>query len=286
VVEDEGRVVPLRGAKQRALMAILLLHANKVVSTDRLIDDLWAEHPPGDGRTALAMQLSRLRKALHANGERVLVTGPAGYLLRVEPGALDLDRFERLLEQGRRSMAAGSAEAAAEMLRRALALWRGSPFEDVAYESFVQAEIERLGEQRLDAMEELIEADLALGRHFQLIAELEALARKQPLRERLRGQLMLALYRSGRQADALATYRDARRTLVDDFGLEPGPALHQLEQAILRHDPTLLPKQASGLPTAPKRRLHLREGRRRSWSCQPLPSPPRIKARPHPTSAR
>jgi DNA-binding SARP family transcriptional activator len=286
VVEDQGRVVPLSGARQRALLSIFLLHANEVVSADRLIDELWAEQPPGDGRTALAMQISRLRKSLHTNGDRVLLTRPNGYLLRVEAGALDRDRFEQLFERGRRSLAAGKAAAAATTLRRALALWRGSPFEDAAFASFAQIEIERLAEQRLAALEERIEADLALGRHEQLVAELEAFARQHPLRERLRGQLMLALYGSGWQADALAAYRDARRMLVEELGLEPGPALRELEQAILRHDPAIRPGQLKRRPAAVKQRSKVRHVRRRSWSCKLRPSPSRVEAEAHATWAR
>jgi DNA-binding SARP family transcriptional activator len=258
-------------------LAVLLLHRNELVAPDQLIDAVWEDRAPSIGRNTLAMQLSRLRKVLHGNGDRVLLTHPNGYLLRVEQGALDLDRFEQLLELGRRSLAGGSAEAAAETLRRALALWRGRPFEDIAYKAFAQIEIERLGEQRLAALEQRIEAELALGRHAQLIPELEALVKQQPLRERLRGQLMLALYRSGRQTDALAIYRHTRLMLVEELGLEPGPALRQLEEAILRHDPALQPVRAGDRLALRKQRSSVRKGRR-AWLCSQHPSPPRVKA--------
>jgi len=279
-LQDGRGTVPVAGRKQRAILAVLLLHRNEPVSPDQLIDAVWDDRAASIGRNALAMQLSRLRKVLHGNGDRVLLTHPNGYLLRVEPGALDLDHFERLLELGRRALAEGSAEAAAATLRRALALWRGSPFEDIAYESFAQIEIERLGEQRLAALEERVEADLALGRHEQLIPELEALVRQQPLRERLRGQLMLALYRSGRQADALAAYRNTRLMLVEELGLEPGPKLRQLEGAILRHDSALQPVRAGDRLATRKQRSYVRKGLR-AWSCSQRPSPPRVKARAH-----
>ena len=232
-VLDGARLLPLTGARQRALLAVLLLHANEVVSSDRLIDELWGEEPPAAGSTALRVRVSQLRKAL--GREDVLVTRAPGYFVRVGPGELDLHRFERLLEE------ADGAEptAAAERLREALALWRGEPLADVSYEPFAQAAIARLVELRLVALERRIEADLVLGRHAELVGELQALVREHPLQERLRRQLMLALYRSGRQADALDCYQDARRTLVDELGIDPSPALRELEQAILRQDSSL-----------------------------------------------
>jgi DNA-binding SARP family transcriptional activator len=232
--DDDGRPLPLGGGKQRALLAILLLHANEVVSADRLVDDLWGGEAPGSGVAALQVRISQLRKALGAVGER-LRTQPPGYLLRVEPGELDLDRFERLLS---RAEGAEPAEAAAA-LREALGLWRGAPLSDFAYEPFAQAAIGRLEDLRLLALEKRVDADLALGRHGEIVGELETLVREQPLRERPRGQLILALYRSGRQADALEAYQQARRTLVDELGIDPSPALQELERAILRQDPSL-----------------------------------------------
>ncbi len=231
-LEDDGRSVALPAAKHRALLAILLLHANELVSSDRLIEELWAGQPPPSARKTLQTYVSKLRQVL---GGAALVTRPAGYELRVEPGRLDLHRFERLVAESRE---AAPREAAAK-LRDALALWRGPALADIAYEPFAQAEIARLEELRLSALEERIEADLALGRHRELAGELEALITEEPLRERLRGQLMLALYRSGRQAEALDAYRRARQTLVEELGIEPSPALQQLERRILAQDPEL-----------------------------------------------
>ena len=257
-VVDEGRPLVLGSAKQRALLAILLLHANEVVSRDRLIDELWGEQPPASAPHSLEVYVSRLRKALQPDGgERLLVTRPGGYLLQLEPDQLDLERFERLVEDGRRALADGDNERAAERLAEALALWRGPALGDLAYEPFAIPEVERLEEQRLAALEEKIEAQLALGRHGALIGELEAVSTKHPLRERMHGQLMLALYRCGRQADALDTYKALRRHLRDELGLDPSPALQRLEQAILRQDPTLelaaeVPAGEDGQPTLPK----------------------------------
>jgi YVTN family beta-propeller protein len=246
-VEEDGRLLVLGSAKQRALLAILSLRANEVVSRDRLIDELWGERPPASALHSLDVYVSRLRKTLQANGgERLLVTRAGGYLLRLEPEQLDLTCFERLLEEGRRALAAGNYGRASERLSEALALWRGPALADLAYEPFAAAEVERLEEQRLAALEERLEAELALGRHASLIGELEALSGKHPLRERLHGQLMLALYRCGRQAEALEVYRETRRHLLDEVGIDPSPALQRLEQAILRQDPALeLPAQPS-----------------------------------------
>ena len=230
-VEIDGRAVPLDAAKPRALLALLLLHANEPVASDRLIEELWAGRPPKTARKTLQTYVSQLRRAL---GD-VIRTRPGGYELRVEPGALDLARFERLVVEARES----AARSAANDLREALALWRGPPLADFTYEPWAQAVIPRLQQLRLTALEERIEADLALGRDAELVGELEALIAEHPLQERLRGQLMLALYRSGRQAEALAVYRDARRVLVEELGIEPSPALQDLERAILKHEPEL-----------------------------------------------
>src|SRR6266571_4734651 len=229
-----GEPLPLGGASQRALLALLLLHANEVVSSDCLIDELWADAPPASGVTALQVRVSQLRKAL-GNAAPRLETRPPGYLFRVGRDELDLERFSRLV---------GEADvapplAAAEMLRDALGLWRGPPLADLAYESFAQQASRRIEELRLAALERRIDADLALGRHADVAPELGALVDAEPLRERFRGQLILALYRSGRQADALDAYQDARRTLIDQLGLEPSPALQELERAILQQDPEL-----------------------------------------------
>ena len=198
-VSEEGRVLRLGGSKQRALLASLLLHANEVVSRDRLIDELWGASPPDTARTALQVYVSQLRKAL---GRDLILTQPPGYLIRVSDGELDFHRFELLVATARTEEPA----QAAPLLREGLALWRGVPLAELG-DSFARAERARLEEQLLAAREQRIEAELALGRHAELVPELEGLVREQPLRERLRGQLMLALYRCGRQADALEVYR-------------------------------------------------------------------------------
>jgi YVTN family beta-propeller protein len=239
-VEVQGRALALGSGKQQALLAILLLHANEVVSRDRLIDDLWGERPPTSAAHSLEVYVSRLRKTLQPNaGEQVLLTQGGGYVLRVNPDQLDVTCFEQLFGEGRRALAADNYERAAERFAEALSLWRGPALGDLAYEQFAQTEIERLEEQRLAALEDKIDADLALGRHASMIGELEVLSGKHPLRERLRGQLMLALYRSGRQSEALEAYRATRQQLLDELGIDPSPALQRLERAILRQDPAL-----------------------------------------------
>ena len=238
--------IPLGGEKRRAVLAVLLLEANKVVSRDRLIDALWGDDPPETARNTLQVYVSQLRKLLP---DGALETASPGYRLNAEPDAIDLHQFLRLSEDGRTALGTGDAATAAQTLRTALDLWRGPPLADLAWEPFAQAESARLEELRLLALEDRIDADLALGRHGQLIAELERLVAEQPLRERLRGQLMLALYRSGRQADALAVYQRARRTLVDELGIEPGQSLRELERKILAHDPSLDAPRAVAAPT-------------------------------------
>jgi YVTN family beta-propeller protein len=248
-VEDGRQSLPLGGHQQRALLALLLLRANEVVPVDEIIEGLWGAESPASATKSVHALVSKLRRRLEGeaaddvNGETgengVLLTRPHGYVLTVADGELDLYRFQSLMEQGRGALAAGQAAEAADGLREALALWRGPPLIEFAYDSFAQIEIARLEELRLSGVEERVEAELALGLHHDLISELEALVTKNPLRERLRGQLMLALYRSGRQAQALAAYQRARRTLVDEFGIEPSPALQRLEQAILQQDESL-----------------------------------------------
>ena len=229
-VSSDAGDVPLGGAKKRALLTALLLHANEAVSVDRLVDELWPENPPKTAAKTVRVYVSQLRTALD---DGRLERHGHGYMLRLDGEDLDAARFEALLTEGRDHLAAGNPGQAAVTLSNALALWRGPPLTDVAYEPFAQSAIARLEQRRLVCLEERIEADLALARHEDVIAELEALVREHPLRERLRGQLMLALYRSGRQAQALEVYRDGRRLLVDQLGIEPGEELRRLERAIL-----------------------------------------------------
>ena len=225
-VLDESGAVSIVGAKERSLLALLLLHGSRVVSTDQLIDLLWGEEPPGTARKSLQVRVAGLRKAL---GQARIVTSPSGYRVSLErPDELDLDRFERLV-------AIGDAES----LREALSLWRGPALVDFARQPWAIAPTARLEEIRLAVLEKRIDADLMLGRHSELVGELEELVVAHPLRERFRGQLILALYRSGRQADALEVYRASRRHLIDELGIEPSPPLQELERAILRQDRSL-----------------------------------------------
>jgi YVTN family beta-propeller protein len=257
-VEDRGQSLQLGGHQQRALLALLLLRANNVVPVDEIIEHLWgAQSPPSATKNVHAL-ISKLRRRLEgdsAGADRgqngVLATRPHGYILTVADGELDLHRFQSLLDEGRGALTAADPDAAAAKLREGLALWRGPPLPEFAFDSFANVEIARLEELRLSAFEERIEADLALGRHHDLIAELEALVAHNPLRERLRGQLMLALYRSGRQAQALDAYQAARRMLVHELGIEPGQALQRLEKSILAQDATLelQPRQAAAAAT-------------------------------------
>jgi len=226
------------------LLAVLALHANQVVSTDRLIDELWGEHPPSTAVHTVQVFVSRLRGALGPAGKRLL-TRPPGYVLELGADELDAARCERLYDSGRSMLGAEDAAGALALLQTAQMLWRGPPLADFTYEPFAQAAIARLEELRLSCREEIIDAELALGRHQQLVPELEAFVRERPLRERARGQLMLALYRCGRQAEALENFRQARQRLIDELGVEPGVALRELHEAILRQDAIL------ELPTLP-----------------------------------
>jgi DNA-binding SARP family transcriptional activator len=237
----DGREQTPSRPKQRALLALLLLRPNEVVASDELVEALWGERPPETAPTALHGHVSALRKLY---GAEAIETHPPGYLLRVMDEQSDVGRFQRLVDQAR-----GAADPArrAELLRTALELFRGDPLSEFRYEPFAREEIVRLEDRRLAATEERIQADLELGRHASLVAELERLAASHPHRERLRGQLMLALYRSGRQAEALHAYQEGRQLLAEELGLDPGPSLQELERQILRHDPTLAPP-ASGAP--------------------------------------
>jgi YVTN family beta-propeller protein len=248
VVDHDGPVA-LGAPKQRALLAVLLLRRGEPVSSDRLIDEIWGEQPPASANKIVQGYVSNLRKVL---GDGRLVTQGRGYLLRIEPGQTDVDRFEALAARGRRALEDGDALTAAAVLREALGVWRGPALSDFAYEPFAQPETARLEESRLVVLEDRIDADLASGEHARLVGELEALVREHPLRERLVAQLMLALYQSGRQADALGTFREAKARLVDELGLDPGPELQELERAILVQDPALqAPPARRKVPEAP-----------------------------------
>ena len=260
----DGRDVAVGGGRQRALLALLVIQAGQVVSRDRLIEELWAGEPPPSGPQSLDVYLSRLRRAFREAGAGdVLATRAPGYLLHVEE--TDAGLFEALAAEGREALAVGEAERAARVLAEALALWRGAAYAEVADESWARAEAGRLSELRLSATEDRIEAELALGHHTALAAELEVLVAREPTRERLAGQLMLALYRSGRQADALAAYRAARLSLVEELGLEPGPELRRLEVAVLAQDPALdPPARPAAPPRSPATSLPAPQ-RRRPW---------------------
>ncbi len=236
--------VSLDAPKQRALLGVLLLHPNEAVSSERLIDELWGERPPATAMKVLQTYVSQLRRLV---GTDTIATRPPGYLLRIDEETLDATQFRRLVAEGRRLARNGDHKRASARYREALALWRGPPLADVVFESFARNEAERLEEERVSALMDLIDCELALGQHEEVVQELETLVHQHPLRERLRAQLMLALYRSGRQADALTVYQDARRTLVEELGLEPGRELQALERGVLAHDPALEapPAQAS-----------------------------------------
>jgi DNA-binding SARP family transcriptional activator len=237
---DGKNQVEIAGAKRRAVLALLVLHANEVVAKDRLIDELWSESPPRTAAASLHNHVSRLRKAL---GPDRLITRAWGYVLRIDPKQVDLHRFEYLIREAEPL----PARERSAKLGEALALWRGPALADLAFDPALAKESARLDELRLAVLEARIDADLEVGHNAHLIGELEALISDNPLRERLRGQLILALYRDGRQAEALEVYRETRRLLTDELGLEPSPALRELERAILRQDPSLVPA-APALP--------------------------------------
>ncbi|HET8755843.1 MAG TPA: BTAD domain-containing putative transcriptional regulator [Solirubrobacteraceae bacterium] len=228
------------------MLAVLLLNANQPVSAERIAVALWGEDAPAGAVRTVHVNVSRLRKALGDGA--LLATTPAGYRLRVQPGELDAERFEELVADGRRALEHGQAEEAGIILRKALKLWRGPPLADLAFEPFAQVEIARLEEEQQAAVEARVEADLAAGRHAELVAELRRMVAKHPARERLAGHLMLALYRCGRQSEALEAYHEARRRLADELGIEPGDELRALHDAILQHDPALAKEPAETLP--------------------------------------
>jgi DNA-binding SARP family transcriptional activator len=252
-VTADGGAVRLGGPKQRATLAILLLNASRVVSVDRLADDLYSGAAPVTAVTQVQRQISELRKLL--GPEHGIETQPPGYVLRLAPEQLDLQRFERLATDAGRSLERGDAEGAVELLRGALELWRGPPLFDLGYESFAQPAIARLEEIRLAALEQRIDAELRLGRHAQLLGELEQLVAENPLQERFAEQLMHALYLAGRQAEALDVYRAVRERLVEALGLEPTSRLQALERAILAHSRSLEPVGTRSESAAPGRAI-------------------------------
>lgn len=249
-VERPGGVISIGARKQRAVLALLLINAGRVVSLDRLIDDVWGEDPPETAANALQVYVSGLRKLLDPDRPKGSQSGPIarraeGYVLEVAPEQVDAHLFEELVREGRSHLAAGRPDDCADTMARALALWRGPALADFSYEAFAQAEIDRLESLRMSAVDDRIRAELDLGRHAALVPELEALVACHPLREDLRGHLVLALYRSGRQAEALSAYADARRVLEEELGIDPSPALRALETGILRQDPALSPPEVA-----------------------------------------
>jgi DNA-binding SARP family transcriptional activator len=248
-VHDDSAPVRVPGAKERALLADLLVNAGRVVPADRLVEDLWGEHPPGNPANTLQGRVSALRRALGSAGSGMVVTRPPGYALNVDPGQVDATRFERLVAEAT-ATAAGDGPRAARLLEEALGLWRGPALAEFADQPWAQAEAARLEELRLAATEALVDLRLAAGGHAGLVGELEGLVAAHPTRERLRGQLMVALYRSGRQADALGAYTEAREVLAEELGIDPSPELQRLYQAILVQDPAL---EATTLDRGPGR---------------------------------
>ena len=270
-VWHDGRRLELGGRKQRAVLAALVVRAGRVVSLDQLIDDLWPEAPPARAAATVQVFVSNLRRVLEPERARgtpasLIVTSGSGYVLRAGPGAIDAHQFVRLAEQGRRALEDDDGEAASELLTRAGALWRGPALADVLDAPFAQAEAARLDEMRLACAEDRIDAELSLGHHNTVVPELEERVSRHPMRERLRAQLMLALYRSGRQADALEAYRTGRQVLNDELGLQPGAPLRALEQAVLRQDPDLA--------WEPPERV-IRDGPDAGVAGLPLPAPRR-----------
>ena len=235
-VNDGSQLVELRSAKVRALLAMLLLHHNQVVSADRLSAALWADSPPETATNTLQGYVSQLRKALGADA---IQTQPQGYRLNVEPETIDFVRFERLLSEGRAALAAGNSHAAADLLGEGLRLWRGEPLADATFEPFAQSAVVRLNELRLTAIEEHVEAELGLGRHADVVGRVRQLVEAHPLRERLWGQLITALYRCGRQGEALRAFTEVRERLGEELGIEPGASLKSLEEGVLLQRPEL-----------------------------------------------
>src|SRR3954451_21191581 len=236
VTADDGGEIPLGGEKPAALLAMLVLRANELIASDRLIEDLWDGQPPATAAKTLQVHISRLRRTLPAD---TIATTRGGYVLNAGPEQIDAERFEALVSDGTAALAEGAHARASARLRSALALWRGTALADFTYASFAQDTIARLDGLRTVALESAVEAELALGRHAELVPEIKSLLKRHPLSEHLHAQLMLALYRSGRQAEALGVYRAARRVLVDSLGIEPSEELRELERRILEQDKEL-----------------------------------------------
>jgi DNA-binding NarL/FixJ family response regulator/DNA-binding SARP family transcriptional activator len=248
-VLEDGRPLALGTLKERIVLGVLLLHANEFVSRERLIDELWGESPPPTARKGVNVYVSQLRKALTRDGLDPIATADGGYRLEVGSEALDVSRLQRVLAGGRERAAVGELEAAAELLREAHALWRGPTLAGLLLESHGRDEVAQLDELRLAALMDRIDCDLALGRHEEVLGELQVLVGEHPLLERLRAQLMLALYRADRQAEALEAYQAARELLVGELGIDPSPALQRLQQGILSQDPALELPAATAAPT-------------------------------------
>ena len=265
-VLEDGRPLGLGRLKERVVLGLLLLHANEFVSRDRLIDELWGAAPPPTARKAVNVYVSKLRKTLSRDGHDPITTADGGYRLVVDPESLDVERVRSLRARANERVATGDAAAASKFLQQALMVWRGPTLAGLPLESVAREEVAQLDELRLMVLMDRIDCDLAQGRHEHVLGELQVLVREHPLRERFRSQQMLALYRADRQADALDAYAEARRTLVDDLGIDPSETLQRLHQAILRHDPSLATPEGitavNGLPTSPTalphRRLRLR----------------------------
>jgi DNA-binding NarL/FixJ family response regulator/DNA-binding SARP family transcriptional activator len=285
-VADEGELVPLGRLKERLVLAVLLLHANEFVSRERLIDELWGESPPPTARKAVNVYVSQLRKTLTRNGRDPIATADGGYRIEVDAERLDTTRLQQLLATARERAAAGELEAAVELLREALDLWRGPTLAGLLLESHGRDEIAQLDELRLTALMDRIDCVLALGRHEEVLGELQVLVGEHPLQERVRAQLMLALYRADRQAEALEAYQQAREVLVEELGIEPSPALQRLQKGILIQDPALelpagiaapigLARPTQDAPLTPTRvvlaedHYLLREGMRRLLETNP-----------------
>src|ERR1700691_3383632 len=248
VVRCGGVVLPVPRGRQRPVLAVLLLNAGRVVSVGEIAETLWGPAPLPSASATVRNYVKRLRRVLGDAGQARIVTRSPGYVIRVDPGELDVARFEVLLEGARDAARGGSWEAAADQARAALALWRGEPLADVESEALAPREVPRLAELRLQAAELRIDAELHLGRHGVVIAELERMAAAHPLREHLHARLMLALYRDGRQAEALAAYQHARRVLVAELGVEPGAELRELQRQILTTSPVLAGPECGPLP--------------------------------------